>query len=83
MGVIRYVLTSVSDAFGDLEVIAWHVADNGAFTRRTESEGGDATLIVQAGTKQTLFSDPSLAVTALADSSGDLKLIVYQVLLTD
>lgn len=79
----KHVLTSVINGSDDLQVIAWHVADDGTFTRRTESRAGEATVIAQDGAKATFSTDPLMAVTAMADSAGDLRLIVHQVLLTD
>lgn len=78
----RHVLTAIGDANGEYKLIAWHVADDGTFVRRADSQGGAATAIAQEGAKSAGVG-MRIAVTAMADVNGDLKLVVHQVLLTD
>jgi hypothetical protein len=77
----RHVLTALSDANGDYELIAWHVDDDGNFFRRGKSEGGAATSIAQEAAKT--FSGMTMAVSAMEDGNGELRLIVHQVQLSD
>lgn len=74
-----HLLTAMGNDDGDYKLIAWHVAADGSFTRRSETLGGEASLIRQDHVK----GNPSMSITALADGSGDLKLIAHEVLLTD
>jgi hypothetical protein len=77
----RHLLTAVSDSVGDYALIAWHVDDDGNFFRRGKSEGGAATSIAQEAAKT--FSGMTMAVSAMEDGNGELRLIVHQVQLSD
>jgi hypothetical protein len=77
----RHVLTAVSDNVGQYELISWHVDNDGNFFRRSKSEGGDATSVAQEAVKS--INGMTLAVSAMEDGNGDLKLIVHQVQLSD
>ncbi len=79
----EHVLTGIRDSGGNFKLIAWYVDANGDFVRRADSLGGAATQIRQEGARASSISNPQMAVSAMADNTGTLKLIVHEVLLHD
>jgi len=79
----RHAITALTDASGNLKLIAWNVNDAGALVRRTEASGGEATKVSIVGAAPFYPGGPSFTATALRDSAGGLRLIDWQVLLTD
>ncbi|MEM8963768.1 MAG: M23 family metallopeptidase [Acidobacteriota bacterium] len=79
----QHVVTSVTDAGGELKLIAWHVAGDGTFTRRGEIEAGAASGIAQSDLNSNFGFIPATTVSAMTETSGDIKLIAWQVELND
>ncbi|MCH9651390.1 MAG: M23 family metallopeptidase [Deltaproteobacteria bacterium] len=81
----RHLLTSVTTGSGFFRSIAWHVADDGTITRRTDLRAGQGSSIAQGDSSLTgfLLTDPRIAITALSDDNGELKLLSLQTNLTD
>jgi murein DD-endopeptidase MepM/ murein hydrolase activator NlpD len=79
----EHALTVISDGGGDLKLIAWHVDGAGNLVRRANAQGGGATATAAAFAPPVGFGNPAYAVTAVRTASDALKLISWQVVLTD
>lgn len=78
-----HALTAMSDSAGNFRMIAWHITPSGQLVRRGETVGGEATAVAVVGAQPFYPDGPLFTATALRTGGGNLKVIDWQVLLTD
>lgn len=73
----NHVTTAVTTGSGNLKHVVWNVAEDGTITRLVDLEAGAASAVAHSGAAFVLgmLSIESVGVTAISDSSGELKLI--------
>ena len=74
------LVTAVRDSGGNLKLIAWELSLGGAFEREGEIAAGPATHVALTGSFTS--SGRKLALPALRDNAGELRLISVQTNLT-